>query len=152
MPSGRRTSAPCTTTSPSHDVLGPGGAEVEFCSPRNSARVAPGSTPRCLAICPLANLSKLNAALVIPRKNVAGFSEAVADRCATMSRTVQPAQSDAVSHCAGVRSARSLASAPRSAAMVAQMSDMANSLELVSLAAEVVAAALHEGIDPPRPD
>src|SRR6516165_9904641 len=85
------------------------------------------------------------------KKKVPGFSEAVADRCATMSRTVQPGHSDGVSHWVGVRSASSPASALRSAEMVAQMSDMANSLVLVR-ATEVVAAPLHEGIDPAGAD
>src|ERR1700735_3801348 len=98
MPNGRRASSPCTTTSRSQEILGPGGAEVECCKPRNSFRVAAGSGPRCLPTPPSVNLSKLNPALAIPTKNLAGLVDAVDDMCATMSRTDHWVHRDRVSH------------------------------------------------------
>lgn len=110
--------------------MGHGGAKVECCKLRTLWRVAAGSVPRYWVICPLANRSKRNPFLAMPRKNVAGFIAAVADRCATMSRIVQPAHSDGMSHCDGVKPARSLASALRSAATVDQKSATASGLRV----------------------
>lgn len=71
---------------------------------------------------PLENFEKLKPALAMPAKNFTGVIDAVADRWATTSRTVHLAHREGVSHCAGVSAVRSSARAPRSAAMVVQMS------------------------------
>src|SRR3954470_2971470 len=105
-----------TTTSPSHVALGPGGAVFEPWTARKPAKVAAGSSPSRREMPALAYLSKLKPAMANWPTKAAGPVDAAAVRWATMSRTVQPAHRDGVTHCWGASPARSSARAPRSVA------------------------------------